>query len=42
MFFVDGNRSYLAGGAHSAAVVGPPRDIDEVIAAATGLPVVRR
>ncbi|MFJ9417249.1 rhodanese-like domain-containing protein [Streptomyces sp. NPDC101227] len=41
MFFVDaleseglGNRSYLAGGARSAVVVDPPRDIDRVIAAA--------
>lgn len=41
MFFVDtlefeglGNRSYLAGGARGAVVVDPPRDIDEVIAAA--------
>ncbi|GAA4080607.1 MBL fold metallo-hydrolase [Streptomyces shaanxiensis] len=41
MYFVDtidvpglGNRSYLAGGAHSAVVVDPPRDIDRVIAAA--------
>ncbi|MFJ8538897.1 rhodanese-like domain-containing protein [Streptomyces sp. NPDC093591] len=41
MYFVDtidvpglGNRGYLAGGAHSAAVVDPPRDIDRVIAAA--------
>ncbi|MCL6669195.1 rhodanese-like domain-containing protein [Streptomyces panaciradicis] len=41
MFFVDaievaglGNRSYLAGGERTAAVVDPPRDIDRVIAAA--------
>ncbi|MEV0280225.1 MBL fold metallo-hydrolase [Streptomyces sp. NPDC050610] len=41
MFFVDtltfeglGNRSYLAGGARSAVVIDPPRDIDQVIAAA--------
>ncbi|GGM16132.1 MBL fold metallo-hydrolase [Streptomyces fumigatiscleroticus] len=41
MFFVDtlefeglGNRSYLAGGARTALVVDPPRDIDQVIAAA--------
>ncbi|MGQ4490764.1 MBL fold metallo-hydrolase [Streptomyces sp. 372A] len=41
MFFVDtieieglGNRHYLAGGAHNAVAVDPPRDIDEVIAAA--------
>lgn len=41
MFFVDtieveglGNRSYLAGGEHTAVVVDPPRDIDQVIAAA--------
>ncbi|MGN9759955.1 MBL fold metallo-hydrolase [Streptomyces sp. SD31] len=41
MYFVDtidvpglGNRGYLAGGAHSAAVVDPPRDIDRMIAAA--------
>ncbi|MFB0626993.1 rhodanese-like domain-containing protein [Streptomyces sp. AB3(2024)] len=41
MFFIDtieteglGNRSYLAGGAHTAAVVDPPRDIDRVLAAA--------
>ncbi|GHA73453.1 MBL fold metallo-hydrolase [Streptomyces tendae] len=41
MFFVDvletrslGNRSYLAGGPHTAVVVDPPRDIDRVIAAA--------
>ncbi|KFG06388.1 MBL fold metallo-hydrolase [Streptomyces scabiei] len=41
MFFVDtlefeglGNRSYLAGGAGAAVVVDPPRDIDQVIAAA--------
>ncbi|PNG95897.1 MBL fold metallo-hydrolase [Streptomyces malaysiensis] len=41
MFFVDtleieglGNRSYLAGGPGSALVVDPPRDIEQVIAAA--------
>ncbi|GHB46055.1 MBL fold metallo-hydrolase [Streptomyces viridiviolaceus] len=41
MFFVDvldtsglGNRSYLAGGARSAVVVDPPRDIDRLIAEA--------
>lgn len=41
MFFVDtlefeslGNRSYLAGGAAYAVVIDPPRDIDQVIAAA--------
>ncbi|MGC0343446.1 glyoxylase-like metal-dependent hydrolase (beta-lactamase superfamily II) [Streptomyces sp. SLBN-8D4] len=41
MYFVDaievpglGNRGYLAGGARSAAVVDPPRDVDRVIAAA--------
>ncbi|MEO3840373.1 MBL fold metallo-hydrolase [Streptomyces sp. CNZ287] len=41
MFFVDtievpglGNRSYLAGGEHTAVAVDPPRDIDRVIAAA--------
>ncbi|MDX3520528.1 MBL fold metallo-hydrolase [Streptomyces scabiei] len=41
MFFVDtlefeglGNRSYLAGGPGAAVVVDPPRDIDQVIAAA--------
>ncbi|GAB2909383.1 MBL fold metallo-hydrolase [Streptomyces heilongjiangensis] len=41
MFFVDtievaglGNRSYLAGGERTAVVVDPPRDIDQVIAAA--------
>ncbi len=41
MFFVDvletaglGNRSHPAGGARSAVVVDPPRDIDRVIAAA--------
>lgn len=41
MYFVDtievpglGNRGYLAGGAHSAVVVDPPRDIDRVITAA--------
>ncbi|TQL24789.1 rhodanese-like domain-containing protein [Streptomyces sp. SLBN-134] len=41
MFFVDtfefeglGNRSYLVGGPRAAVVVDPPRDIDQVIAAA--------
>ncbi|WP_439673639.1 MBL fold metallo-hydrolase [Embleya sp. MST-111070] len=41
MFFIDtieteglGNRSYLAGGARSAVVVDPPRDVDRVLAAA--------
>ncbi|MFC5220112.1 MBL fold metallo-hydrolase [Streptomyces coerulescens] len=41
MYFVDtievpglGNRGYLAGGANSAVVVDPPRDIDRVITAA--------
>ncbi|MFF4957071.1 MBL fold metallo-hydrolase [Streptomyces sp. NPDC001222] len=41
MFFIDtielsglGNRSYLAGGAHTAVAVDPPRDVDQVIAAA--------
>ncbi|ALV32277.1 MBL fold metallo-hydrolase [Streptomyces sp. CdTB01] len=41
MFFVDtievsglGNRSYLAGGEVSAVAVDPPRDVDQVIAAA--------
>ncbi|MFE3031973.1 rhodanese-like domain-containing protein [Streptomyces canus] len=41
MYFVDtievpglGNRGYLAGGARSAVVVDPPRDVDRVIAAA--------
>ncbi|WP_030619255.1 MBL fold metallo-hydrolase [Streptomyces fulvoviolaceus] len=41
MFFVDtlefeglGNRSYLAGGPSKAVAVDPPRDIDQVIAAA--------
>ncbi|MER6535836.1 MBL fold metallo-hydrolase [Streptomyces sp. 900105755] len=41
MFFVDtievsglGNRSYLAGGERSAVAVDPPRDVDQVIAAA--------
>ncbi|MCF3118965.1 MBL fold metallo-hydrolase [Streptomyces arenae] len=41
MFFADtleveglGNRSYLAGGARDAVVIDPPRDIDQVIAAA--------
>ncbi|AEY85975.1 hypothetical protein SHJG_0698 [Streptomyces hygroscopicus subsp. jinggangensis 5008] len=40
MFFVDtieleglGNRSYLAGGRHTAVAVDPPRDIDRVLAA---------
>ncbi|MEU0117190.1 MBL fold metallo-hydrolase [Streptomyces bobili] len=43
MFFVDtieapglGNRSYLAGGERTAVAVDPPRDIDQVIAAAAG------
>ncbi|MEV6808463.1 MBL fold metallo-hydrolase [Streptomyces sp. NPDC051132] len=43
MFFVDtlefeglGNRCYLAGGPDAAVVVDPPRDIDQVIAAAAG------
>ncbi|MFE9386874.1 rhodanese-like domain-containing protein [Streptomyces sp. NPDC007025] len=43
MFFVDtieieglGNRSYLAGGARTAVAVDPPRDIDQVLAAAAG------
>ncbi|MEU5950919.1 MBL fold metallo-hydrolase [Streptomyces sp. NPDC047525] len=42
MFFVDtltfeglGNRSYLSGGARTAVAVDPPRDIDQLIAAAT-------
>ncbi|MGW2210637.1 MBL fold metallo-hydrolase [Streptomyces sp. NPDC001781] len=42
MFFVDvieleglGNRSYLAGGVSTAVAVDPPRDIDQVLAAAT-------
>ncbi|MGW8374995.1 MBL fold metallo-hydrolase [Streptomyces sp. ODS28] len=42
MFFTEtlefeglGNRSYLAGGSEAAVVVDPPRDIDQVIAAAT-------
>ncbi|WP_030251232.1 MBL fold metallo-hydrolase [Streptomyces violens] len=42
MFFVDtlefeglGNRSYLAGGRSAAVVIDPPRDIDQVLAAAT-------
>lgn len=42
MFFVDtleiaglGNRSYLAGGERTAVVVDPPRDFEQVIAAAT-------
>ncbi|MFK0284454.1 rhodanese-like domain-containing protein [Streptomyces sp. NPDC090499] len=42
MSFVDtievpglGNRSYLAGGAHGAVVVDPPRDVDRVLAAVT-------
>jgi glyoxylase-like metal-dependent hydrolase (beta-lactamase superfamily II)/rhodanese-related sulfurtransferase len=41
VFFVDtlefeglGNRSYLAGGTGGAVVIDPPRDIDQVIAAA--------
>ena len=41
MFFVDtievsglGNRSYLAGGERTAVVIDPPRDVDQVIAAA--------
>ncbi|ARP70941.1 MBL fold metallo-hydrolase [Streptomyces pluripotens] len=41
MFFVDtievaglGNRSYLAGGERTAVAIDPPRDIDQVIAAA--------
>ncbi|MFE7563932.1 rhodanese-like domain-containing protein [Kitasatospora sp. NPDC057500] len=41
MFFVDtleieglGNRSYLAGGPDGAVAIDPPRDIDQVIAAA--------
>ncbi|KAF4408594.1 MBL fold metallo-hydrolase [Streptomyces lycii] len=41
MFFVDtlafdglGNRSYLAGGPGAAVAIDPPRDIDQVIAAA--------
>jgi glyoxylase-like metal-dependent hydrolase (beta-lactamase superfamily II)/rhodanese-related sulfurtransferase len=41
VFFVDtfefaglGNRSYLAGGSRTAVAVDPPRDIDQVIAAA--------
>lgn len=41
MFFVEtiaipglGNRHYLAGGATTAVAVDPPRDIDQVIAAA--------
>ncbi|MEO3847501.1 MBL fold metallo-hydrolase [Streptomyces sp. B8F3] len=41
MFFVDtievpglGNRSYLAGGEHTAVAVDPPRDVDRVVAAA--------
>jgi Zn-dependent hydrolases, including glyoxylases len=41
VFFVDtlefeglGNRSYLAGGPGEAVVIDPPRDIDQVIAAA--------
>ncbi|GKQ39713.1 MBL fold metallo-hydrolase [Streptomyces sp. A012304] len=43
MFFIDtleleglGNRSYLVGGAAAAVVIDPPRDIDQVIAAAAG------
>ncbi|MFF3208826.1 rhodanese-like domain-containing protein [Streptomyces sp. NPDC002962] len=41
MFFIDtieleglGNRSYLAGGTRTAVAVDPPRDIDQVLAAA--------
>nr|WSX48501.1 MBL fold metallo-hydrolase [Streptomyces sp. NBC_00974] len=41
MFFIDtldleglGNRSYLAGGAHTAVAVDPPRDVDRVLAVA--------
>ncbi|MEV5313347.1 MBL fold metallo-hydrolase [Streptomyces sp. NPDC052610] len=41
MYFVDtidvpglGNRGYLAGGAHRAVVIDPPRDVDRVITAA--------
>ncbi|TLQ43207.1 MBL fold metallo-hydrolase [Streptomyces marianii] len=41
MFFVDtieleglGNRSYLAGGERAAVAVDPPRDVDQVLAAA--------
>lgn len=41
MFFVDtievaglGNRSYLAGGPHTAVAVDPPRDVERVITAA--------
>lgn len=41
MLFVDtlefeglGNRSYLAGGPSAAVVVDPPRDVDQVVAAA--------
>jgi hydroxyacylglutathione hydrolase len=41
VFFVDtievsglGNRSYVAGGARTAVAVDPPRDVDQVIAAA--------
>ncbi|MER6026211.1 MBL fold metallo-hydrolase [Streptomyces sp. NPDC001851] len=41
MFFIDtieiaglGNRSYLAGGEHTAVVIDPPRDIDRMLAAA--------
>ncbi|MEV5681210.1 MBL fold metallo-hydrolase [Streptomyces sp. NPDC052179] len=41
MFFIDtieieglGNRHYLAGGARTAVAIDPPRDIDQVIAAA--------
>ncbi|MEV6792210.1 MBL fold metallo-hydrolase [Streptomyces sp. NPDC051320] len=43
MFFVEileteglGNRSYLAGGATTAVVIDPPRDVDRVLAAAAG------
>ncbi|KQX65444.1 rhodanese-like domain-containing protein [Streptomyces sp. Root1310] len=41
MFFIDtieleglGNRSYLAGGTRTAVAVDPPRDVDQVLAAA--------
>ncbi|MET8945247.1 MBL fold metallo-hydrolase [Streptomyces sp. NPDC004542] len=41
MFFIDtielaglGNRSYLAGGRHTAVAVDPPRDVDQVLMAA--------
>ncbi|MFF6996829.1 rhodanese-like domain-containing protein [Streptomyces sp. NPDC008313] len=43
MFFVDvleteglGNRSYLAGGATTAVVVDPPRDVERIVVAAAG------